>query len=66
MTELMIERIIIWPMWLFLGILLWAIFELLLGKVLGVCPDKLLQSVGLKAQIVMIGSILWMILLWCL
>ena len=62
----MTERIIIWPMWLFLGILLWAIFELLLDKVLGGCPDKLLQSVILKVQIVMIGSILWMILLWCL
>ena len=66
MTELMTERIIIWPMWLFLGILLWAIFELLLDKLLGEFPDKFLRSVGLKVQIVMIRSILWMILLWCL
>ena len=66
MQELMIERIVIWPMLLFLGILLSAIFELLLDKLLGVHPDKSIRSAGLKVQTVLILSILWILILYAL
>jgi hypothetical protein len=64
MTEQQIEKIVLWPMWLFLAIQVSAIVELLLEELLGVHQNRVSQGVKLKIQLTMILLSMWWILLY--
>jgi len=59
MSNQLIERIVLWPIVVILIIMFWAFVESLSGKPRGELQNKLIQSIILKLQIVMILFGLW-------
>jgi len=66
MTASTIERIVLWSLISISVIPMWAILELLLGKLLGEDPDKLILSALRKQIITGVLIVLWIALLYSL